>query len=50
MNVIVAVDRNWAIGRDGDQLVYISEDLKHFKALTLNHTVILCRKTLTTFL
>lgn len=49
MNVIVAVDRNWAIGRDGDQLVYISEDLKHFKALTLNHTVILGRKTLTTF-
>ena len=49
MNVIVAVDQNWAIGKDGDQLVYISEDLKHFKALTSGHTVILGRKTLATF-
>lgn len=49
MNVIVAVDRNWAIGKDGDQLVYISEDLKHFKALTTGHPVILGRKTLATF-
>ena len=49
MNVIVAVDRNWAIGRDGDQLVYIPEDLKRFKALTTGHPVILGRKTLATF-
>lgn len=49
MNVIVAVDENWAIGKDGDQLIYISEDLKHFKALTLGHPVILGRKTLATF-
>ena len=49
MNLIVAVDQNWAIGRDGDQLVYISADLKHFKALTTGHTVILGRKTLATF-
>ena len=49
MNVIVAVDRDWAIGKDGDQLIYISEDLKHFKALTTGHSVILGRKTLATF-
>lgn len=49
MNVIVAVDRNWAIGKDGDQLIYLSEDLKHFKALTTGHPVILGRKTLATF-
>lgn len=49
MNVIVAVDRNWAIGKDGDQLVYLSEDLKRFKALTMGHPVILGRKTLATF-
>ncbi len=49
MNLIVAVDRNWAIGKDGDQLVYISEDLRRFKALTLGRTVILGRKTLATF-
>ena len=49
MNLIVAVDKNWAIGRDGDQLIYIPEDLKRFKALTTGHPVILGRKTLATF-
>ena len=49
MNAIVAVDQNWAIGKDGDQLCYISADLKRFKALTTGHPVILGRKTLTTF-
>lgn len=49
MNLIVAVDQNWAIGKGGDQLVYISEDLKRFKALTTGHPVILGRKTLATF-
>ncbi len=48
MNVIVAADRNWAIGRDGDQLVYIPEDLKRFKTLTLGHPVIVGRRTLAT--
>lgn len=49
MKAIVAVDRNWGIGRDGDQLVYLSEDLRRFKALTLDHAVILGRRTLATF-
>ena len=49
MNLIVAVDKNWAIGKDGDQLIYISEDLKHFKALTTGHPVILGRRTMATF-
>ena len=49
MNLIVAVDKNWAIGRDGDQLIYIPEDLKRFKNLTMGHPVILGRKTLATF-
>ena len=49
MNAIVAVDENWAIGKDGDQLCYISTDLKRFKELTLGHPVILGRKTLATF-
>ena len=34
MNLIAAVDLNWAIGRDGDQLCYIPADLKRFQALT----------------
>lgn len=49
MNLIVAVDENWAIGKDGDQLVYLKEDLKRFRTLTSGHTVILGRKTLATF-
>ncbi len=49
MNLIVAVDKNWAIGKDGDQLAYISGDLKRFKALTTGHPVILGRRTLATF-
>ena len=49
MKVIVAVDQNWAIGKDGDQLCYLKEDLKRFRELTQGHAVILGRKTLATF-
>ena len=49
MNAIVAVDKNWGIGKDGDQLVYIRADLKRFKELTTGHPVIYGRKTLATF-
>ena len=49
MNVIVAVDENWAIGKDGDQLCYIPPDLKRFQKLTSGHPVLLGRKTLATF-
>lgn len=49
MYVIAAVDQNWAIGKDGDQLCYIPADLKRFQALTSGHAVILGRKTLATF-
>ena len=49
MNLIAAVDRNWAIGKGGDQLCYIPADLKRFRALTTGHPVILGRKTLATF-
>ena len=49
MKAIVAVDRNWGIGKDGALLCPIRADLKRFKALTLGHPVILGRKTLQTF-
>lgn len=49
MVAIAAVDKNWAIGRNGTLLCHISADLKRFKALTLGHPVILGRKTLATF-
>ena len=44
MELIVAVDKNWAIGKDGDQLIYIPEDLKRFKSLTMGHPVILAAR------
>lgn len=49
MNLIVAVDQNWAIGYQNELLVRVSADLKRFKALTLGHPVLLGRKTLETF-
>lgn len=48
MNTIVLVDSQWAIGNEGDQLAYIPEDLKRFRALTDGKVVIMGRKTLAT--
>ena len=45
MNLIVATDENWAIGYQNELLIRISEDLKYFKKLTINNTVIMGRKT-----
>lgn len=49
MDLVVNVSENWGIGKNGDQLVYISADLKRFRQLTTGKTVILGRKTLATF-
>lgn len=49
MNLIVAVDENWGIGKDGDLLCRISADMKMFRQTTTGHTLILGRKTLESF-
>ena len=49
MNIIVAVDKNWAIGNKGDLLVRIKADHRRFKALTVGKVVVLGRKTMDTF-
>ena len=49
MNCIVNVTENWGIGRENELLVSISADLKRFRQLTTGKTVILGRKTLSTF-
>ena len=49
MNAIVVVDRNWAIGREGKLLFSLPTDMKRFRSLTLDGTVILGRKTLDSF-
>lgn len=46
---IVMVDRNWGIGKDGNQLLYIKDDLKRFRQLTACRPIIYGRKTLDTF-
>ena len=46
MKVILAVDRNFAIGKDGDMLFSIPEDMQRFKELTTGNIVIMGRKTL----
>ena len=49
MNLIVAVDENWGIGKDGDLLCRISADMKMFRATTTGHILVLGRKTLESF-
>ncbi|MCM1101738.1 MAG: dihydrofolate reductase [Clostridium sp.] len=49
MNMIVAVDQNWAIGNKGDLLIRIPNDHKHFREETTGKVVVLGRKTLETF-
>ena len=49
MNVIVAVDANWAIGAQGDLLFSLPTDMRRFRTLTMGGTVIVGRKTLESF-
>lgn len=44
-SIIVAVDRNHAIGRNGDMPYHLSADLKRFKSLTMGCPVVMGRKT-----
>ena len=46
MNVIVAADRNWAIGKDNRLLVSIPADMKLFRKETAGKVVVMGRKTL----
>lgn len=45
LSIIVAVAENNIIGGDNKLLWHISEDLKRFRTLTTNHTIIMGRKT-----
>ena len=49
MNAIVVTDKQWAIGRSGDLLFSLPGDMKHFRTLTTDGTVIMGRKTLDSF-
>lgn len=45
MKLILAVDKNWAIGQDNKMLYNLKKDLKHFKETTTGSLVIMGRKT-----
>lgn len=49
MNIIVAVDKNWSIGNQGQLLVSIPEDKKLFREETLGKVIVMGRKTLESF-
>ena len=46
LTAIVAADADFGIGKNGDLLFHIPEDMKFFRSTTLGHTVIMGRKTL----
>ena len=45
VSIIVAMAKNRAIGKGGDLIWHLSNDLKHFKEVTSGHTVIMGYKT-----
>ena len=49
MNIIVAVDKNWAIGYQNKLLNSIPEDMKFFRETTTGNVVVMGRKTLERF-
>lgn len=49
MNLIVAVDKNWAIGCGNRLLVSIPADMKFFRETTMGKVVVMGRKTLESF-
>lgn len=49
MNMIVAVDNNWAIGNKNELLVSIPADMKFFRQETMGKVVVMGRKTLESF-
>ena len=49
MYLIVAVDKNWAIGKNNKLMWSIPADMKYFRETTKGNIVIMGRKTLESF-
>lgn len=49
MNIIVAIDNNYGIGKNNDLLISIPEDMKFFRKMTTDSVVIMGKKTLESF-
>ena len=46
MNLIVAVDNKWGIGKGGGLLAHVPGDMKYFREMTTGKVVVMGRKTL----
>ena len=49
MNLIAAVDRHWGIGKGGELLTSIPQDMKFFRETTTGQVVVMGRKTMESF-
>ena len=49
MEIIVAADENWAIGKDGGLLWHLPEDMRYFREKTTGNVILMGRKTLDSF-
>lgn len=49
MEFIVVCARNWAIGKEGQLLFHLPGDMSFFKETTINHVVVMGRKTYESF-
>lgn len=49
MDIIVARDNNWGIGKDGDLLRRIPTDMRRFRKMTTGNAIVIGRKTLESF-
>ena len=49
MNLIVAVDTKWGIGKRNDLLFHLKKDMQHFVEYTRNKVVVMGSNTLLSF-
>ena len=49
MKLIVAVDQNWGIGKEGDLLTSIPDDMRFFRETTQRRVLVMGSKTLRSF-
>jgi len=45
MEIIASADNNWGIGKDGDLLFTVPEDMRRFKSMTVGNIVIMGKAT-----
>lgn len=45
ISLIAAIGKNWELGKNGDLIFHIKEDMRYFKETTMGHKVVMGRKT-----